>query len=342
MYEYEKRPWRVVLLAGGDSAEREVSLTSGRAVAQALSSAGHHLQTVDPAATELEKVDWSDADVCFIALHGGAGEDGQVQARLEQMGISYTGSGPRASQLAMSKSAAKERFLATGVPTADFLLLEGDILHAADNNVGQAFQPDCVTRGDVRLESLTYGEPDRRRVDALGFPLVVKPDRQGSSLGVGFAQGAEELRSRVAAARQFDSAVLIERWIDGREFTVAVLGRRPLPLLEIVTPRGLFDYEAKYEDALTEYRFEHGLPAAVAERLVAAAVSAAEALDTSGLVRVDLMLDRGGQPWVLEVNTSPGLTDHSLAPKAAAQCGMDMVALCSWMIRDALAAEVRS
>jgi D-alanine-D-alanine ligase len=145
----------------------------------------------------------------------------------------------------------------------------------------------------------------------------------------------------VAEARQFDSVVLAERWIDGREFTVAVLGREPLPTLEIVTPRGLFDYEAKYESALTEYRFEHGLSATAAQRLTDIAVAAAESVDTSGLVRVDLMFDRYSQPWVLEVNTVPGLTDHSLAPKAAAQAGMTMADLCRWMIEDALLAEAK-
>ena len=313
MYESKSGRLRVAVLAGGDSAERNVSLTSGRAVTRALNFAGHETVLFDPAAIELAEIDWRRFDVCFIALHGGAGEDGRVQSTLESLHVRYTGSGPLASQLAMSKSAAKERFLAAGVPTADYLVFAG---------------------GDSLDHAISSAE-------RIGFPLLVKPDRQGSSLGVGFAGDAAELSARVAEARRFDSVVLAERWIDGREFTVAVLGRRALPLLEVVTPRGLFDYEAKYESVLTEYRFDHGLSTAVADRLAAVAVSAAESLDTAGLARVDLMLDRHGLPWVLEVNTVPGLTDHSLAPKAAERQGMNMSDLCSWMIEDVLLAEAK-
>jgi D-alanine-D-alanine ligase len=299
---------RVVVLAGGESAEREVSLASGRAVVDALAGAGHRMHWVDPADCDLAEVAWANFDVCFIALHGGAGEDGRIQARLESLDVCYTGSNPAASRLAMSKSAAKERFLAAGLRTAAYGVFDG---HGAN-----------LSPGD------------------LGFPLVVKPDRQGSSLGVGFAADRAELDRRVAEARQFDSRVLVEKWIDGREFTVALVGRRPLPLMEIVTPRGLFDYEAKYESALTEYRFDHGLSEPSAGGIRDLAVSAIDALGCTGLARVDLMLDRRGQAWLLEVNTVPGLTEHSLAPKSAAQAGITMPQLCTWMLHDALAAKV--
>ncbi|HVX16277.1 MAG TPA: D-alanine--D-alanine ligase [Pirellulales bacterium] len=313
MYDVTAGGRRVAVLAGGDSAERNVSLASGQAVTYALTAAGYRAEMFDPAAIGLYQIDWSRFEVCFIALHGGAGEDGRVQAELESLGVPFTGSGPAASERAMSKSATKERFVAAGVPTAEY----------------------CVIAGDDGLSAaLSWAE-------ATGFPLVVKPDREGSSIGVGFAADAGQLRACVADAQRFDTVVLVERWIDGREFTVAVLGREPLPTLEIVTPRGLFDYEAKYESALTEYRFEHGLPAAAARRLTDAAIAAAESVDTSGLVRVDVMLDRYCQPWVLEVNTVPGLTDHSLAPKAAEQAGMNMPDLCRWMIEDALLAEAK-
>lgn len=312
MQQHRMESMRIAVLAGGESAEREVSLASGRAVSRALSAAGHSIEVVDPATCDLAKVGWSDFSVCFIALHGGSGEDGRIQSLLESVGVCYTGSNSTASQLAMSKSAAKERFLAAGVPTAQFVITDED-----GHKRGRSF----------------YEE--------IGFPLVVKPDGQGSSLGVRFAANEAELWTAIDDARRYDRRVLAERWIDGREFTVALLGRRPLPLLEIVTPRSLFDYEAKYESALTEYRFDHGLPVASAQCLIAAAAAAAEALDTSGLVRVDLMLDRAAQPWVLEANTVPGLTEHSLAPKAAAQAGMNMVDLCAWMIEDALLTEAR-
>lgn len=313
MYKEPTQALRIAVLAGGESAERDVSLASGRAVASALSVAGHHIEVVDPAISDLARIQWSGFDACFIALHGGPGEDGRVQGLLESFGVCYTGSGPEASQLAMSKSAAKDRFAQAGVLTAEYVVFEKATGRKLDH-----FDPAEI-----------------------GFPLVVKPDRQGSSIGVGFAGNDAELHARVSEAERFDSCVLAERWIDGREFTVAVRGRRPLPLLEIVTPRALFDYEAKYENALTEYRFEHGLSDAVAERVTSTAVAAAEALETAGLVRVDLIVDRAGRPWVLEVNTVPGLTAHSLAPKAAARAGLDMTDLCQWMIDNALLAEAK-
>ncbi len=174
------------------------------------------------------------------------------------------------------------------------------------------------------------------RAAPLGYPLVVKPDSQGSSLGVGFAANVAELAACIAEAGRYDPQLLIEPWIEGREFTVAVMGRQPLPLLEIATPRGWFDYQAKYESDATEYRFETGLPGTTVARLQAIAVAAAAALGTDGLVRVDLMLDRNERPWVLEVNSVPGLTSHSLAPMAAAREGIEFPALCHWMLQDAL------
>lgn len=299
---------RVALLSGGDSAEREVSLASGRQVAAALDGRGHVVETFDPAEIELAEICWGRYDVCLIALHGGAGEDGRVQTALEALVVPYTGSGPAASRRAMSKSAAKRCFQEHGVPT----------LPAATFQVAEAF-------GDVAWH-----------VAALGYPLVVKPDNQGSSLGVGIARDERELAARAVDAGRYDELLLAEPWIDGREFTVAVLGRRALPLLEIVAPGGWFDYRAKYESDATDYRFETGLAEATVANLQSIAVRAAAALETSGLVRVDLMLDRGGRPWVLEVNTVPGLTSHSLAPKAAARAGLELPALCEWMLADGL------
>jgi D-alanine-D-alanine ligase len=266
----------------------------------------------DPAAIDLTQIPWSRFDACFIALHGGAGEDGRVQKQLESLGVAYTGSGPAASRLAMSKSASKERFLQAGVPTFPYVLF-----HAADP-----------------LDQLVP------KLAGLGYPLVIKPDGQGSSLGVGFAQSTDELAERIAESRRYDSFVLAEPWIDGREFTVAIVGRRALPLLEIGTPRGFFDYHAKYESGDTEYRFDTGLSAGTRGEILTAAVGAAAALNTAGLVRVDVMLDRELRPWVLEVNTIPGMTDHSLAPKAAAHEGLSLAALCDSLVRDCLLAEV--
>jgi D-alanine-D-alanine ligase len=299
---------RVAVLAGGDSAEHEVSLASGRQAIAALRQRGHEAEWFDPARCSLAAIPWDHFDVGFIALHGGAGEDGRVQASLEAWGVPFTGSGSAASRLAMSKSQAKSRMLAAGVPT----LLWASF--AADEPLDEV----------------------ARRTALLGYPVVVKPDAQGSSLGVGFADGGHEAAERVAAARRYGPLTLAEPWVDGREFTVAVLGRDPLPLLEIATPRGLFDYEAKYESGATEYRFETGLPPQVVGELEAVAVAAADAIGTAGLARVDLMRSLDGEPWVLEVNTVPGLTEHSLAPMAADRAGLSFADLCDWMLHDAL------
>ncbi|HEY2841180.1 MAG TPA: D-alanine--D-alanine ligase [Pirellulales bacterium] len=300
---------RVALLAGGDSAEREISRISGEQVQAALGRAGHNVTMFDPATREVEKIPWDEFDACFLALHGGAGEDGRIQRRLESLGVYFTGSGSAASRLAMCKSASKERFFQAGLPTLPYVLL-----HSADS-------PDEI------LE----------RTGGLPAPLVVKPDSQGSSLGLGLAGCPEELCAAVDRALALDPFVLVEPCVVGREFTVAVLGRQALPVIEIVTPDGWFDYEAKYESAMTEHRFETGLTAEKTEQLERLAVEAVEALGASGLTRVDLIVDRRGRPWLLEVNTIPGLTPHSLAPKAAARHGMDLAMLCDWMLEDCLA-----
>jgi D-alanine-D-alanine ligase len=295
---------RIVVLAGGDSAERAVSLASGERVAIALSLAGYQPQPVDPASADIGSIDWRGIDACFIALHGGAGEDGRIQQRLEEIGVAYTGSGPGASRLAMSKSAAKRRFAAGGVPTLPF----------------------------VELDAAS----DRGHLAELQFPLVVKPDGQGSSLGVSIARGPDQLAACVQAAAQYDAKIVAEPYVCGREFTVSLLGRRPLPMIEVIARQPIFTYDAKYENSGAEYRFDSGLPAQVDAVIYRVAVAAADALGTVGLVRVDVIVDERYQPWVLEVNTIPGMTDHSLAPKAALASGITMPMLVDWMARDAI------
>jgi len=299
---------RVALLAGGDSAEREVSLRSGTAVAEALTAAGHQVTSIDPAECELAQLDWSRFDVCFLALHGGAGEDGRIQQLLEQLGVPYTCSGPEACRLAMSKSASKERFVERRVPTPPFVLIEPEVSAA-------------------EVAPL---------VAHLSYPLMVKPDGQGSSLGLSIADRPSDLARSVGEAREFDSRVIIEPLIRGREFTAAVIDDRPLPLVEIVSPARVFSYEAKYLSSLTEYRLDFKLPAKQRAEIVHAAVAAARALGTTGLARVDIMLSHEGGVWVLEVNTIPGLTARSLAPQAALEAGLDMTALCDLLVRQAL------
>ena len=274
---------RIALLAGGESAEREISLASGKQAAAALHDAGYHPVPDRSRVARLEhSIDWDSFDACFIALHGGAGEDGRVQAVLEQFGVPYTGSDSAASPLAMNKSAAKDRFLACGVPTLPFVVWPAS----------------------------------EQQLAALDWPLIIKPESQGSSFGLGVARNSTELQNCLAAASQFDSRILIEPFIAGREFTVSLLGRDPLPIIEIVAPHKLFCHDAKYSNPDTEFRLSTGLPAHVEAELYRAAIAAAEALNTAGLVRVDLILDEQNRPWVLEVNTIPGLTGAAcrLAP----------------------------
>jgi D-alanine-D-alanine ligase len=299
---------RIVVLSGGDSAEREVSLRSGEAVAAALSVAGHQVAMLDPRQCDLVKVDWSPYNVCFIALHGGAGEDGRVQHLLEQLGVPYTGSGPQASRWAMSKSASKQRFRAQGVPTPAYT-----VIHQHDS------------AGEIA-----------RRVAPLGYPVIFKPDSQGSSLGIAIANTPDDLSRAIAGSLAYGGVAIAEPWVLGREFTVAVLDARPLPLVEIIAPDRVFSYEAKYHSSLTEYRFEFALSAAHRAEISGVALAAARALGTRGLVRVDVMLGHDGQPWVLEVNTIPGMTSRSLAPQAALRAGLEMAPLCDLLVRQCL------
>jgi D-alanine-D-alanine ligase len=303
----DDRP-HVAVLAGGDSAEREVSLASGSAAVVALRSAGYAVSAYDPAQTELADIPWSRIDVCFLALHGGTGEDGRIQRRLELLRVPYTGSRPVASRLAMSKSASKERFAQCGVPTLPYVLFHRD-------------------------DSLAHVSA---RTAELGWPRVVKPDSQGSSLGVTIAQQPSELAAAVHAAGRFDPYLLAEPFLAVREVTVSVLGRRALPVLEIERTGALFDYRAKYQTPQIQHRAL--VPGELPNKLAQVAVAAADALGTKGLVRVDLLVDEQQRPWVLEVNTLPGMTEQSLAPRAAQLAGMSMTDLCDWMVRDCLAA----
>ena len=293
-------PLRILVLAGGPSAEREISLKSGRAVAQALKDAGHCVSTFDPRHEQLTSIESLRFDVAFVALHGRYGEDGGVQKQLESIGLPYTGSGPVASAVAFSKAAAKARFLKQGVATPAAVTF-------------QAGEPlaDCV-----------------RRAAPLGFPVVVKPDRQGSSIGISFAHNREELAASITAALAFDTQGLIEVAITGEEWTVPLLDEMVLPPIRIGTPHTFFDYEAKYLREDTAYEFPDDVPLDLLCRIQETAQHAAQALGVTSLSRVDLRVDPTGKPWVLEVNTIPGLTDHSLAPKSAARRGMTFSKLC--------------
>ena len=303
------QPLRIAVLAGGKSRERNISLESGDAVAKGLSERGHIVTRIDPAQIELTTLDWAGYDVAFLALHGTFGEDGHVQQILEDAGIPFTGSDSTASRLAFSKSAAKERFVQHGVPTPPYVLM-----HEKDNA--------------ARIQ---------QQAAAIGYPLAVKPDAQGSSLGVTIVGSPEELPQALARCCHFDPFGLLEAGIEGTEWTLGMLDDVDLPLIQIETGRGFFDYQAKYEDDNTQYLFEFAFPTSVVKGIESAGRRAYDALGCRGLARVDIRVDKFGQPWVLEVNTIPGMTSHSLVPKAASRIGLSLGALCERSIENCLA-----
>lgn len=298
----------VAVLCGGESAERLISIQSGAAVAGALESRGHHVIVIDPSETKLDTYDWCGIDVAFLALHGTYGEDGGVQEILESHGVIFTGSDSEASKLAFSKSAAKERFTLSGISTPEYALIHKD------------------------------DSPERiaNQAAAIGYPLVVKPNGQGSSLGVVIVDDEDDLADAVAGSLALDSFVLLERAIFGSEWTLGVIDDKPLPLIRIGTDHQFFDFEAKYNDDSTQYNFDESVPEDLQNRLTEIGLQACGALGTKGVARVDIMVDESGQPWVLEVNTIPGMTDHSLVPKAAAEIGLDMGQLCEVLLERAI------
>jgi D-alanine-D-alanine ligase len=288
---------KVGVLLGGRSAEREVSLKSGSMVLAALQRKGVDAQPFDPRDRGLEELFGAHFDRIFIALHGRYGEDGTLQGALELAGIPYTGSGVLASALAMDKWRTKLVWQAAGVPTPRYELL------GADSDYGAV-----ATR--------------------LGLPIMVKPANEGSSIGMSKVRRAEDLGEAYALAANYDPLVIAEQFIDGPELTAGVLGRAALPLIRLETPRDFYDYEAKYVADDTRYICPCGLPADREREVQRAVLRAFDVLGCRGWGRVDLMLDRAGAPYFLEVNTSPGMTDHSLVPMAARQAGMPFEDLC--------------
>ncbi|MCX7141366.1 MAG: D-alanine--D-alanine ligase [Proteobacteria bacterium] len=282
---------KVAVLLGGRSAEREVSLKSGGMVLAALRARGVNAHPFDPQQRDLAALIAEKFDRVFIALHGRYGEDGTVQGALELLGIPYTGSGVLASALAMDKWRTKLVWQAAGVSTP-------------------------------RYELLTPASDLKAVVARLGLPLMVKPANEGSSIGMSKVVAASGLDEAYALAANYDPVVLAEQFIEGVELTAGVLGSDALPLIRLETPREFYDYEAKYVANDTRYIIPCGLGAdeeAAVQRQVLAAFNT---LGCSGWGRVDLMLDAKGKPWFIEVNTSPGMTDHSLVPMAARHAGV--------------------
>ena len=281
---------------GGKSAEREISLKSGTMVLNALRKSGVDAHAFDPRDSGLEALKQQGYARAFIALHGRFGEDGTVQGALEYLGIPYTGSGVMASALAMDKWRTKLLWHAAGLPTPAYRLM------------------------DARTDPAVLAA-------RLGLPLMVKPAREGSSIGMSKVTSVEKIAPAYELAAGYDDVVIAERFIEGMELTAAILGDEPLPLIRLETPREFYDYQAKYFADDTRYICPCGLPADKERALQQTALEAFRVLGCSGWGRVDLMLDRDGNPQLLEVNTIPGMTDHSLVPMAARAKGISFESL---------------
>jgi D-alanine-D-alanine ligase len=301
---------RVGVVMGGSSGEREVSLRSGEAVARALASRGHDVSRIilgsRPEAA-LEAIQSAGIDVAFLALHGRHGEDGCLQGMLELAGIPYTGSSVLASALAMDKLKAKELFRLHNVPTPPYYTV------TAEDDLAD-------------IETL-HG--------SFGFPVIVKPRGEGSSLGVRKASSFSELVSAIHDALDMDDTVLVERFVAGMEVNVGILNGRALGAIEIVPKKGIYDYEAKYTPGMTEYFYPARMSPTRYRGVLNLADRAARALGCSGPCRVDLLVTSGENEYVLEVNTLPGMTETSLLPKIAAGAGYDFPALCEAILASA-------
>jgi len=284
---------KVAVLLGGTSAERAVSLNSGGAVLEALLAAGVDAHAVDPAQENAcKQLAGGGYARAFIALHGRGGEDGVIQGLLESIGMPYTGSGVLGSALGMDKLRSKQVWQAAGIPTPAWTILRG-----ADDVIAQRA--------------------------GLHYPLIVKPAHEGSSIGISKVDGPAQLQAAWEAAAACDSSVIAEQWISGGEYTAGVLGTTSLPLIRLETPHVFYDYAAKYQADTTRYLIPCGLDEAREGELQALALDAFNALGASGWGRVDFMLDGAGRPWFIELNTVPGLTDHSLVPMAARALGIE-------------------
>lgn len=294
-----RRDWasaHVGVLYGGNSAERAISLRSGQAILAALQSRGVNATGIDVQVDATLSSQLQGIDVAFIALHGRGGEDGLLQALLTVMGIPYTGSAVLASALGMDKLRTKQLWLGCDLPTPDFRVVD-------------------------RTEDLAGA------FAALPGPVMVKPPHEGSSIGMTKVARLDQLASAYEAARCHDDVIMLEQWITGEEYTCAILGDRALPVIRLVTPNDFYDFQAKYESNQTQYLCPCGLDEAVEQSMQALALRAFQAVGCRGWGRIDLMRDAAGQSYLLEVNTVPGMTDHSLVPMAAKAAGLSFADL---------------
>jgi D-alanine-D-alanine ligase len=331
---------RIIVLMGGTSSERDVSLATGIRCAEALRACGHAVSAVDPARGVISESEQrvlasgtivqvappsqdelrrmarealprlagilpkrGDTDVIFLGLHGGMGEDGTIQAMLDLAGVPYTGSGHLASALAMDKDLSKHLFRQAGVPTADWLMAPASA---------------------AEVES------------QLGFPVVVKPSKQGSTVGLSVVQRPSDLEAAVAEAFRFDDEVMLEKYVPGRELTVAILGGEALPVGEILPKHEIYDYECKYTPGMADERFPAALTSVETATIQDAARKAFRALKLGGCARIDFRMAPDGTCYCLEANTLPGMTQTSLVPQAAAAAGLSFPELCDRIVRLAL------
>jgi D-alanine-D-alanine ligase len=301
---------RVAVLLGGDSTEREISLLSGNAVLAGLKRRGVDAHAFDPREQSLPKLVDEHFDRVWIALHGPGGEDGTLQGALEYLGVPYTGSGVMGSAIGMDKLRTKRLAHAVGVATADYVVLRG--------------------QQDFEIA-----------VERLGVPMIVKPATQGSSVGMSKVEKAGDLPAAYELAAKIETAVFAEPWITGKEYTVAVLQGQALPSIRIETPKTFYDYEAKYFRNDTRYFCPSGLSVPAEQHLANLAVAAFDAVGASGWGRADFMADTTGRPLLLEVNTIPGMTDHSLVPMAARASGIEFDELV-WRVLETTFTRVRT
>jgi len=276
---------------GGWAAERDISLLSGNAVLQGLLERGVDAHAVDVDRNVLKLLGDGEYDRAFVVLHGRGGEDGVIQGALEVLQLPYTGSGVLGSALAMDKYRCKLLWQGMGLPTPGFAMI--------------------------------HRQEDLQAAAEIGFPMMIKPAHEGSSIGMSKVENKDQLHAAWQLASRYDSAVLAEAWIEGPEYTVAIMGDQPLPLIRLETDNTFYDYQAKYESDETRYLLPCGLDVEQEADLQQLALSAFKGVAAAGWGRVDIMLDEAGEAWLIEVNTVPGMTDHSLVPMAANAAGMD-------------------
>ena len=307
---------KVAVLAGGRTPERDVSLRSGHRVSHALGELGHDASVLDPGDAPLVQALRERApEICYLALHGKEGEDGTVQRLLDLLDIPYTGTAAFDCEIAFDKVLAKDALARAGLATPDWVVIEG-----------------------WALRDLGAGAALGRAVERVGLPCVVKPSRSGSALGIAFVEREGDLPAALMGALSFAGAAIVETKVEGAEVAVGVVGTppEPLPPIEVVPKGGVFDYAARYTAGATEYFVPARLSAEVATTCTADALRAVDSLRLRDVTRVDTIVDRDGRPWVLEVNVSPGMTETSLLPMAAAAAGWSLGELCDRVLRSAL------